>query len=119
MKMSNKEPLTISQYELNAIKTAIRTEDRDKDLARFTLGIPGEVGEVCEIIKKHNRGDYNLFEDGPLLVKMKKELGDVIWYLTAVGHVLGIRLEDIMETNNEKLLDRLERNKIKGSGDDR
>lgn len=78
------------------------------------LGLAGEVGEVCEKVKKHLR-------DGRVLdiEDLKKELGDVLWYLSAVASDLGINLDDIASTNYEKLKSRQERNVLQGSGDNR
>ena len=50
---------------------------------------------------------------------MKKELGDVLWYVSALARDLDITLEDVANANLKKLEDRKNRNKIKGSGDDR
>ena len=79
-----------------------------------TLGLMGEAGEVCEKIKKHLRGD------GPLNIEdIKKELGDVLWYLSNLSRELGITLEDVATTNIAKLADRRARSVLKGSGDNR
>ena len=51
--------------------------------------------------------------------KLKKELGDVLWYLSALAFYNDIKLEDIAITNLEKLASRQKRNKIHGSGDNR
>ncbi len=78
------------------------------------LGLAGEVGEICEKIKKHVR-------DGRVLDKedLKKELGDVLWYLSTLATDLEISLDDVAVTNYEKLKSRKERNVISGSGDNR
>ncbi len=78
-----------------------------------TLGLMGEAGEVSEKVKKHIRGDTETL-DG-----LKKELGDVLWYLSAIASDLDISLEDVARTNLKKLESRLIRNKIKGTGDNR
>ena len=78
-----------------------------------TLGLMGEAGEVAEKVKKHIRGDTETL-DG-----LKKELGDVLWYLSAIASDLDISLEDVARTNLKKLESRLIRNKIKGTGDNR
>jgi NTP pyrophosphatase (non-canonical NTP hydrolase) len=46
-------------------------------------------------------------------------LGDVLWYISNLSHELKIDLEDVANTNLNKLFSRLERNKINGSGDNR
>jgi hypothetical protein len=43
----------------------------------------------------------------------------VLWYLTQVATELDLALDDIAEANIAKLMDRLERGKIKGDGDNR
>lgn len=50
---------------------------------------------------------------------LKKELGDVLWYLTVFADHLDIKLQDIADLNLEKLADRQRRNKLSGSGDNR
>ena len=48
-----------------------------------------------------------------------KELGDVLWYVSALADELDAFLGDIALVNIEKLRSRQERNKISGSGDSR
>jgi NTP pyrophosphatase (non-canonical NTP hydrolase) len=50
---------------------------------------------------------------------MKKELGDVLWYISALARDLDIDLDTIAQMNLQKLKDRQERNQIQGSGDNR
>jgi NTP pyrophosphatase (non-canonical NTP hydrolase) len=46
-------------------------------------------------------------------------MGDCLWYHARLADVLDIDFNDVAETNIEKLLDRMERDKIHGDGDDR
>jgi len=78
------------------------------------LGLAGEVGEVCEKVKKHIRDGRELDKED-----LTKELGDVLWYLSALAGDLDINLEDVANKNYEKLKSRMERNVISGSGDNR
>jgi NTP pyrophosphatase (non-canonical NTP hydrolase) len=78
------------------------------------LGMMGEAGEVSEKIKKYLRGDREL--DRPELLK---EIGDVLWYVTALADDLGYTLEDVATANVAKLSDRRDRGVVKGSGDNR
>lgn len=80
-------------------------------LSYTALGIGGESGEYLEKVKKLIR-DGRL--DKPLAVK---ELGDVLWYVTAAANELGYTLADVAEINIVKLTDRKERDVIQGSGD--
>ena len=62
------------------------------------LGMSGEVGEVNDIIKKW------VFHESDLdLEHLKKEIGDVMWYISLLCECCGFNLEDVMKTNIEKL----------------
>ena len=82
------------------------------------LGLAGEVGEVVEKVKKILRDDKSIVTQ----VKrdeIKMELGDVLWYLANLSSDLGIDLEDVAASNLVKLESRKQRDKLKGSGDNR
>ncbi|MFN8386914.1 MAG: nucleoside triphosphate pyrophosphohydrolase family protein [Anaerolineales bacterium] len=83
-----------------------------------TLGLVNEAGEVAGKIKKVFRD-----KDGEISTEtreaLKAELGDVLWYISQVATELDLSLDEIAEANIAKLLDRLERGKIKGDGDNR
>jgi NTP pyrophosphatase (non-canonical NTP hydrolase) len=83
-----------------------------------TLGLVNEAGEVAGKIKKVFRD-----KDGEINAEtrdaLKAELGDVLWYIAQVATELDLTLDEIAEYNIAKLLDRLERGKIKGDGDNR
>ncbi len=100
--------MTFDEYQVKAKQTAIY----DHPIIYPTLGLCGESGEVAEKVKKHLR-------DGTSLDELKKELGDVLWYLASIASDLNISLNDIALTNVEKLQSRMERGKIGGSGDNR
>ena len=82
-------------------------------LVENTLGLVGEAGEVAEKIKKFIRDEDYSKED------IVKELGDVLFYVTALTNHIGSDLETVMRSNITKLQDRKKRNKIQGSGDNR
>ena len=78
------------------------------------LGLAGEVGEICNKLKKvHRDGVIPDPED------IKKELGDVLWYISALANEFEIKLDDIAKANIEKLQSRMKRGTISGSGDNR
>jgi NTP pyrophosphatase (non-canonical NTP hydrolase) len=84
----------------------------------WAMGIAGEAGEVLEKWKK-----IVAYKEGKIsdedLQELKKELGDVIWYIALLAEGLGLSLEDIAASNLKKLQDRKKRNVIKGQGDNR
>ena len=67
-------------------------------LAAYGLGIAGESGECADIIKKH------IGHGHPLNVeKLKLELGDVLWYVAALAHLIDMPLSEIAQANLDKL----------------
>jgi NTP pyrophosphatase (non-canonical NTP hydrolase) len=82
------------------------------------LGLVGEAGEVAEKIKKILRdNDGNVSEEQKN--EIKKELGDVLWYLSQLAIDLEISLDDVASCNIEKIKSRRERGVVKGIGDNR
>ena len=71
----------------------------------MVLGLVEEAGEVAGIFKRIYR---NFERDRSHITKehLIEELGDVLWYLTALCDSYGITLEDIYEKNVKKLEDR-------------
>ena len=100
--------MTFDEYQKQSKETAIY----EHPIIYPTLGLCGESGEVAEKVKKYLR-------DGASLDELKKELGDVLWYISAIASDLKLSLDDVAETNISKLTSRLERGKIQGSGDNR
>jgi NTP pyrophosphatase (non-canonical NTP hydrolase) len=74
--------------------------------------------ELCApLIEKHSATEGELFD--LRREALKKELGDVLWYVAAAAHELGYSLSDIAIANIEKLSDRQARGVLGGSGDER
>ena len=83
-----------------------------------TLGLVGEAGEVAEKIKKVIRDKKGIFDEESKK-GLKKELGDVLWYVSNLCTEFDFKLEDVALQNLEKLKLRAAKGKISGSGDDR
>ena len=83
-----------------------------------TLGLVGEAGEVAEKVKKVIRDKKGVF-DNESKKGLKKELGDVLWYVSNLCTEFNFSLDDIALQNLEKLKLRAAKGKISGSGDDR
>ena len=83
-----------------------------------TLGLVGEAGEVAEKVKKVIRDKNSIFDEESKLA-IKKELGDVLWYLSNLCTEFNFSLEEVALNNLEKLKIRAAKGKISGSGDDR
>ncbi len=67
-------------------------------LINGVLGLTGEAGEVSDLVKK---GIFH--EKGIDLEHLKKELGDCAWYLAMICDACGFTLDDVMQTNIDKL----------------
>ena len=90
----------------------------DHPIVYPTLGLANEAGEVAGKIKKIFRDHGGRITDDDREA-LKQELGDVLWYLTQICSELGLSLDEVASANIEKLFSRLERNQIRGSGDNR
>jgi NTP pyrophosphatase (non-canonical NTP hydrolase) len=73
-------------------------------LLTAAVGMSAEAGEFTEIIKK------TIFQGKPVteenLFHLKRELGDIMWYVAQACMGLGTSLDEIMEMNVEKLVAR-------------
>lgn len=108
--------MTLNEYQKKALETAIYPES--KRIVYPTLGLVGESGEVAEKVKKVFRDSECEFTDEKKR-EIAKEIGDVMWYVSALSYDLGFTLEEVCQMNYEKLKSRMERGKIGGSGDNR
>jgi NTP pyrophosphatase (non-canonical NTP hydrolase) len=97
---------------LTAIYPGKSTGSKDA-LAYTALGLCGEAGEYSEKVKKYLRDGF--FDPHAAM----KELGDVLWYLSAAARELGTSLETVAQMNITKLQKRRETNTLSGSGDNR
>ena len=92
--------------------------DVSADLMAQILGLVGESGEVMEKFKKLIRDRQGKITDADR-AEIIKELGDVLWYVNSVAHLLGSSLEEVARLNNDKLASRQQRGQLHGSGDNR
>ena len=83
-----------------------------------TLGLVGEAGEVAEKVKKVIRDRKGIFDEVSKN-SIKKEIGDVLWYLSNLSTEFGFDFEEVAMQNLEKLKLRAKNGTISGSGDER
>lgn len=122
--------MNFNEYQEKAASTAIYP---DKYRIIYpALGLAGETGETCEKIKKLIR-DHDFDPEIYLYcnidglekfweekrTEVKKEIGDIIWYVANLAKDFGLKLDDIAQENIEKLRDRKNRGVLNGSGDNR
>lgn len=103
--------MKLNDYQAEAM--SFRLPSATPDYALFNLS--GEVGELHSLIAKVIRDGAKFdFE-----LQVKKELGDVLWCLAAVAMDYGYTLEDVAQSNINKLSKRKQEGTITGSGDNR
>tara|TARA_B110000259_G_scaffold49269_1_gene57642 strand:- start:291 stop:665 length:375 start_codon:yes stop_codon:yes gene_type:complete len=95
------------------VEDKIMTEGKDR-LVENVLGLVGEAGEVAEKVKKMLRDDSRINQK-----EIVKELGDVLFYTTAIANYFYSDLQTVIETNIKKLDDRETRGVLSGNGDNR
>lgn len=109
--------MKLNEYQDKAKATA-RYPEIVPPYVYLALGLAGEAGEVVEKLKKlvrNKEGDLTGFD----VENFKKELGDVLWYVTNLAEQFGFTLEDVAKANIEKLTSRIERGVLKSEGDNR
>lgn len=117
--------MSFAEYQLFIMKTGfypgLRAQGDEPNMTGVTyciLGLTGEAGEVADKVKKILRDQGGTLTSG-LRDGLIKEMGDVLWYLTALANELNVSLENVAQTNIDKIKGRTERGTRQGSGDDR
>jgi NTP pyrophosphatase (non-canonical NTP hydrolase) len=115
------EPVDMDMDSLQAYQEFVRSTkayDAEYALVYPILGLTNEAGEVAGKLKKIMRDENGQLSQASFHA-LVAELGDVLWYVTAVADDLGITISDIFYENYKKLSSRKARGVIKGSGDNR
>lgn len=91
--------MTFDEYQTNAAKTSKEYEEGMVHGILITaLGLAGEGGEVADYLKKVYGHGHKLD-----IVKLKKELGDALWYISDLCTRYNISLDEVASLNNKKL----------------
>lgn len=93
----DKTEMTLNEYAALAQHTSNQKSLSGK-LENGCLGLAGEAGEVCDVLKKYLYQGHELDRAG-----MAYELGDVLWYVVETAAGLDLTLEDVARMNVEKL----------------
>lgn len=96
--------MTLEDYQWRAMRTKL-TKKPDKGLLFTSCALAGEVGEVCNEVKKAFRDNSGHL--GPdTKYRIVQELGDALWYLASACDDLGLSLNYVAEINLTKLAGR-------------
>lgn len=109
--------MDFKEYQEKSRKTAIYPKIGES-FVYPALGLGDEAGEVLGKIKKVFRDKGGVVDD-ETKNEIKKELGDVLWYLAQLSTELELSLDDIAKANIEKLQSRMDRGTLHGNGDNR
>jgi NTP pyrophosphatase (non-canonical NTP hydrolase) len=104
---------SLNAYQWDVGQFAVKLNPEEA-LFHGILGLCGEAGELAEKFKKQVR-------DGTKVqpTDVKKELGDVLWYVAYLAGLYDFTLGEVAHTNYKKLADRQFRGVLSGSGDNR
>ncbi len=91
------ETLSFNEYQKHAYNLISEAGRKDM-VTNGVLGLAGECGECCDIVKKYKFQGHDLDKE-----HLKDELGDVLWYIAETASGLGISLEDVAKFNLDKL----------------
>jgi len=127
--------ITFEEFQTACLERSIYPHD--SKIIYPALGLPGEVGEVCEKVTElvtlrmaahagmvANQAKKIIRDDDCELTASRraaiaKEIGGVLWYCAALATDLGLNLGDIAQQNVAVLADRKARGTLRGDGDDR
>ena len=125
--------MTLNEYQEKAMQTCMPSCD---NMAYMLLNLMSELGELAGKIAKPIRRETVSFRDNHLtpahlleeddlieFADMREEMileaGDCLWQLSGVIKMLGCTMEEVAQTNLDKLASRAKRGKIEGNGDHR
>ncbi len=93
--------MNMYQREVEGFMNPETLETKKQRMNNALFGLAGEVGECCDLWKKHVGHGHELDRE-----KFKKEAGDVFFYLAELASCLDCTLEEIALLNLDKLLKR-------------
>ena len=90
--------MTINEYQVLAMTTLNQELSKKDVLINGVMGLCGESGEAIDIVKRWLAQGHELDKE-----KLKKELGDVAWYLAETAYARDVPLEEVLQGNIDKL----------------
>lgn len=88
--------MKLSEYQQKAIAFANPNLSPEMAIATRGMGLAGETGELIDLLKKHLEQGHPLdFE------KVKKELGDCLWYVNAIACHFELDLQSLVPAVRE------------------
>jgi NTP pyrophosphatase (non-canonical NTP hydrolase) len=93
--------MNLDDYQQAALRTINPSLDARDRLLDASAGLAEEAAEVLGLVRKRVFQQRDAGDE-----KMIEELGDVLWCLAVTADTLGVRLSQVAERNQAKLLTR-------------
>ncbi len=90
--------MEVNEYQKLAMVTLNHELTKRDVLINSVMGLCGESGEAIDIVKKWLAQGHELDKE-----HLKKELGDIAWYLAEAATALDSSLDEILQGNIDKL----------------
>lgn len=92
--------MDLNWYQNSAFRTSggYGEVGSEKHLLTSALSLAGEVGELCNLLKKIVRHGHELDKR-----RLKDELGDILWYVADLCSALDLDLDEVAIDNLQKL----------------
>lgn len=90
--------MKINEYQKRTYIAIQPHTDKKDEILNWSIGLSEECGEVMNHIKHYCWGNEPINN-----VEIAKEIGDVMWYLSALCTVLNLNLETVAKLNMRKL----------------
>ena len=113
--------MELNEYQKRAMTTCTESS---RNFSYMALNLVGEVGEFMSKVAKAIRKEDGTIDDNELFVigskhELKQEAGDIMWQISGLCTIMGWSLEEVCQSNLDKLASRKERDVIVGDGDNR
>ena len=89
--------MQVGTYQELAERTINKNLTTDEQINHALFGMSGEVGEILSIYQKQYQG-HEIDEE-----EIKKEVGDLIWFVAEYCTVMGWEMDEILYKNINKL----------------
>ena len=89
--------MQVGTYQELAERTINKNLTTDEQINHALFGMSGEVGEILSIYQKQYQG-HEIDEE-----ELKKEVGDLIWFVAEYCTVMGWEMDEILYKNINKL----------------
>lgn len=93
--------LSMGEYQKKAFTSLQSHTDKKDEVLNWVIGMSEEAGEVASLLKHEYWGGEPASKE-----RVAEELGDELWYLTALASSFDIDLNEIAQRNLDKLAER-------------